>query len=131
MSPLLTTATILITLALVLYTTAVWAERVARYLKGWHLALFWLGLAFDVAGTYAMDLVNGPGMDWTMVHTWTGQLAIWLMLAHTVWASVVVWRGDEKARTLFHRFSIAVWCVWLVPYLGGMVAGMTGAEVPF
>jgi len=28
------------------------------------------------------------------------------------------------AREGFHRYSVAVWVVWLVPYLGGMVAGI-------
>ncbi len=52
-------ATTLITLALVFYTVGVWAERIARYLKPWHLAAFCLGLAFDSAGTYAMHRLAG------------------------------------------------------------------------
>lgn len=131
MSSMLALASGLITLALVFYTLGVWAERVARYLKPWHLAAFWLGLAFDAAGTYAMDLLNGPGMDWRMLHTWTGQLAIWLMLGHAVWATVVVRRDDEPTRATFHRFSLLVWVIWLVPYVGGAIAGMTGARTPF
>lgn len=131
MDPILPLATTLITLALAFYTVGVWAERLARYLRPWHLAAFWLGLAFDAAGTYAMDLINGPGVDWTMLHTWTGQIAIWLMAAHAVWATVVLVRGSDRARERFHRFSLVVWLVWLVPYIGGMIAGMTGAALPF
>jgi uncharacterized repeat protein (TIGR03987 family) len=85
--------------------------------------MFWLGLAFDASGTYAMDLLE-PGIDWTSVHTMTGQLAIWLMLAHAAWATLVVRRGDENARSRFHRLSIIVWLIWLVPFVGGMFLGM-------
>ena len=59
----------LITLALVFYTLGVWAERVARDLKRWHVVAFWTG---------------------------------------------------------FHRYSLVVWCVWLVPYFGGMYLGIRG-----
>ena len=123
MSSLNVLATVLITLALIFYSVGVWSERIARYLKPWHVAMFWLGLLFDASGTYAMDLLE-PGIDWTSMHTITGQLAIWLMLAHAVWATIVVRRGDEATRTRFHRLSVIVWLVWLVPYIGGMFLGM-------
>lgn len=123
MPPLSVLATVLITLALIFYSVGVWSERVARYLKPWHVGMFWLGLAFDASGTYAMDLLE-PGIDWTSVHTMTGQLAIWLMLAHAAWATLVVRRGDENARSRFHRLSIIVWLIWLVPFVGGMFLGM-------
>jgi uncharacterized repeat protein (TIGR03987 family) len=116
-------ATILITLALVFYTIGVWAERLARYLKPWHVVAFWTGLAFDISGTVAMELMV-PGMDWTSPHTITGQIALWLMLGHATWATVTVRRGTAEARTGFHRYSLLVWLFWLVPYIGGMLLGM-------
>ncbi len=121
---MLQTATVLITLALVFYTAGVWAERISRYLRPWHVVAFWMGLAFDAAGTYAMDLLE-PGVEWLSVHTITGQIAIWLMFGHAVWATRVVRKGTEESRTRFHRFSVTVWVIWLVPYIGGMIAGMT------
>ncbi len=122
--PLITLiSTILITLALVFYSLGVWAERLSRYLEGWHVAAFWTGFVFDVSGTTAMELIE-PGMNWTSSHTITGQIALWLMLAHAVWATRVVRRGDEDMRLRFHRFSLLVWCVWLVPYFGGMYLAM-------
>jgi len=123
MSPLNALATTLITLALVFYSVGVWSERIARYLKPWHVVMFWLGLAFDAFGTYAMDLLE-PGIDWASMHTITGQLAIWLMFGHAVWATIVVRRDDKIARTRFHRLSVLVWLIWLVPYIGGMFLGM-------
>ncbi|MCB2203703.1 TIGR03987 family protein [bacterium] len=118
-------AAILITLALVFYSLGVWAERLARYLKSWHAFSFWTGFIFDVSGTLAMhQMATGP-FDITEPHTFTGQLALWLMLAHAIWATIVVRRGSERIRTRFHRYSLVVWIIWLVPYFGGMYLGMS------
>lgn len=114
--------TVLITLALVFYSAGVWSERLQRNLKPWHLTAFWLGLVFDATGTYSMDLLL-PGWKWDF-HTFTGLAAFLLMLIHAIWATWVLKRGSEEARTNFHRYSMLVWLLWLVPYLGGMFAGM-------
>jgi len=116
-------ASILITLALLFYSIGVWAEHLARYLKGWHVWAFWVGLFFDVSGTVAMELIQ-PGFDWASSHTITGQIALWLMFAHAAWATRVVRQGNEKIRRQFHRFSLVVWGIWLIPYIGGMFLGM-------
>ncbi|MGB5302453.1 MAG: HsmA family protein [Gemmatimonadota bacterium] len=117
---------VLITLALVFYSTGVWAERIVRYLKPWHVAAFWTGFAFDVAGTWAMHrLATGP-FDLLAAHTLTGQIALWLMLIHAAWATRVVRAGTEQAREGFHRYSVIVWLIWLIPYFGGMYMGMSG-----
>jgi uncharacterized repeat protein (TIGR03987 family) len=125
MTPLLLTSTILITLALLFYSVGVWAERVSHYLKAWHLVAFWTGFAFDVSGTYAMTKLATAPFNLLALHTLTGQIALWLMLAHAIWATHVVRKGSEKARTGFHRYSLIVWLIWLIPYWGGMIIGMT------
>ncbi|MFA6232835.1 MAG: HsmA family protein [Bacteroidota bacterium] len=118
-------AAILITLALIFYSLGVWSERLAKYLKPWHVIAFWIGFAFDVSGTMAMhEMAIGP-FDITQPHTLTGQLAIWLMLFHAIWATWVVRRGSESILLGFHRYSVIVWIIWLVPYFGGMYLGMT------
>jgi len=114
----------LITFALLFYSLGVWAERLARYLKGWHVVAFWIGFAFDVSGTLAMSRLATEPFNLLAMHTLTGQIAIWLMLAHAIWASQVVLKGSEKARTGFHRYSLFVWLIWLIPYFGGMFMGM-------
>jgi uncharacterized repeat protein (TIGR03987 family) len=117
-------STILITLALIFYSLGVWAERIIRYLKGWHVAAFWTGFVFDVSGTLTMGkLASGP-IDFLNLHTLTGQIALWLMLIHAVWATFVVLKGSEEAHKGFHRYSIFVWLIWLIPYFGGMYMGM-------
>ena len=124
MSPLVIISFTLITAALLFYSLGVWAERLARYLKPWHVVSFWIGFTFDVSGTWAMHLIAKGPFNLSEPHTLTGQIALWLMLLHAIWATYVVRKGSEKMLTNFHRFSIFVWLVWLIPYLGGMFLGM-------
>lgn len=124
MSGLGITAIALISLALVFYSIGIWSEHYERYLKNWHVIFFWLGLLFDIAGTYAMHLISTKPFNFFEAHTLTGQLALWLMLVHVIWATFVAWKGSEKVHKKFHVYSIHVWMVWLIPYLGGMYLAM-------
>jgi uncharacterized repeat protein (TIGR03987 family) len=125
MSTLLLFSTITITLALIFYSLGVWAERISRYLKKWHVITFWIGFTFDVTGTLAMHKLSEHPFNLTDFHTLTGQIALWLMLAHAIWATRVVRNNNETLRVKFHRYSLVVWLIWLIPYFGGMIAGMT------
>lgn len=125
MTQIMIISTVLITLALVFYSLGVWAERFSRYLKKWHVFSFWTGFIFDVSGTLAMTKLSTGPFDLLESHTLTGQLALWLMLIHAIWASYVVYRENELLRKKFHRYSLIVWFIWLIPYLGGMLMGMS------
>ena len=125
MSPTLMKAVMAITLALIFYTIGVWSEHRAKVLKPAHLAFFWMGLCMDTAGTWLMSKMAGDvSGGLSGVHGITGMIAIVLMLIHAVWATVVLLRRDEKAMHTFHRFSVAVWLIWLVPFVLGMMMGM-------
>ena len=117
-------STITITLALIFYSLGVWAERISRYLKRWHVITFWIGFTFDVTGTVAMHFISENPFDLTNFHTLTGQVALWLMLAYAIWAANVVRKNNETRRLNFHRYSLFVWMIWLIPYFGGMYLGM-------
>ena len=109
---------VVITLALVFYSIGVWSERFAGRLKVWHLVFFWLGIVCDIWGTGMMfEWAGGMTFD---VHGVTGLLAIILMFIHAVWATIVLVRKDEQWIKSFHRFSVAVWVIWLIPYLSPM-----------
>lgn len=125
MNDLMILSTILITLALVFYSTGIWSERFAKYLKGWHVAAFWTGFLFDVSGTLAMTRLANHSFNLLELHTLTGQIALWLMLIHAIWATYVVKKGSDASRMRFHRYSLIVWLIWLVPYFGGMIMGMS------
>jgi uncharacterized repeat protein (TIGR03987 family) len=118
----LLSAVILITLALVFYTIGVWSERLAGRLKGWHLIFFWAGFICDTSGTGIMMEMSEANL--LNIHGLTGLIAILLMLVHAVWASVVLARKDEKAIVNFHKFSVLVWVIWLIPYFNGFFVAM-------
>jgi len=122
MTKLLLEAIIFITLALIFYTIGVWGEKINNKLKPWHLVLFYLGLIFDTLGTSSMTKIAG-GMEFSL-HGITGVLAILLMFFHAIWATIVLTKKDEKKMQSFHKFSIIVWTIWLVPYFLGMFLGM-------
>lgn len=110
---------IIISLALVFYSIGVWSERFAGRLKTWHLVFFWLGLICDTWGTGLMlEMAGGLTYD---LHGLTGLLAIILMFIHAVWATIVLLRKDERLIVSFHKFSVVVWLIWLIPYLSPMV----------
>jgi uncharacterized repeat protein (TIGR03987 family) len=116
------TATIIITFALVFYSIGVWSERIAGVLKPWHLAFFVLGLICDTWGTGMMlDFAGGMTID---IHGISGLIAIILMFIHAVWAAVVLIRKDEVAIQNFHKFSVVVWLIWLIPYFSPMFFAM-------
>ena len=120
-------AVIAITLALIFYTIGVWSEHRARRLKAIHLDFFWAGFVCDTLGTRLMAQISDASTaSGTMLsaHAVTGIIAILLMLIHAVWATIVLLRKDEKMQLTFHRFSLAVWCIWLIPFIIGMVMGM-------
>jgi uncharacterized repeat protein (TIGR03987 family) len=115
-------STIVITLALVFYSIGVWSERFAGRLLPWHLAFFWLGFIFDTWGTGMMiEMAGGLTSD---LHGLTGLTAIVLMFIHAVWATLVMIRKDVQWIYSFHKFSVAVWGIWLIPYFGPMIFGL-------
>jgi uncharacterized repeat protein (TIGR03987 family) len=115
-----TTPMIIISLALVFYTIGVWSERIQGRLKPWHLVFFYLGLVCDTWGTGLMiEMAGGLTTD---IHGVTGVVAILLMMIHAIWATVVLVKKDEKAIKNFHKFSLIVWFIWLIPYLGPMIS---------
>ena len=111
--------------ALLFYSIGVWSERISGQLKPWHLVFFVLGLICDTWGTGMMfEMVGGMTFD---VHGITGVIAIVLMFIHALWALVVLLKKDEQAMLNFHKFSIVVWFIWLIPYFSPMFFGMAGA----
>lgn len=117
-------SSVLITLALVFYSIGIWAERIARILKPWHVLTFWIGFTFDVLGTLAMHKMADGKFDILEPHTLTGQIALWLMLGHAIWATIVIRKSMDAMLYKFHKISIFVWLIWLVPYFGGMFLAM-------
>lgn len=126
---MLTAAIILITAALAFYSVGVWAEHRQRVLKWWHAGFFGLGLICDGTGTYLMTQLaasgaaraGGIGAGLNTIMAITGSAALLLMLVHLAWAAIVLLRDRDAEKKHFHKFSLLVWAIWLVPYLAGAI----------
>ncbi|WP_432557622.1 HsmA family protein [Granulicoccus sp. GXG6511] len=129
---MLISAIVLITAALGFYSAGVWTERAAGSLRAVHAVLFALGLAADGAGTFLMSLLasnEGPQRDGlagalNAVMAVTGAVALILMALHLLWAVVVLIRNRPQEKATFHRFSVVVWAIWLVPYFTGLAGAV-------
>ncbi len=111
-------------LALTFYSVGVWSEKKQGTLKKWHLYVFWAGLVFDTLGTTIMSSIS-TGSFKLDFHGITGLLAIILMFVHALWASVVLVKNNENMKIKFHKFSIIVWSIWLIPFISGAIFAMT------
>lgn len=118
------TAIIIMTFAFAFYTIGVWAEKVKGRLKTWHLALFLFGLVCDTWGTGIMFRIN-EGISFSL-HGITGLIAIGLMFLHAGWASYALLKKKETTIISFHKFSLIVWTIWLIPYLSPMLIKTIG-----
>lgn len=112
-----------ITSALVFYSIGVWGEKIVGRLKAWQLIFFWAGFVCDTTGTTLMTKI--AGIFEFNIHGITGLAAIILMIVHAIWATITLLRKNENELKNFHRFSLIVWCIWLIPFLTGMVPAMT------
>ncbi len=115
----LTVPVIVINFALIFYSIGVWSERLSGRLKAWHAVFFWLGIICDTWGTGLMfEMAGGLTFD---LHGISGVLAIFLMFIHAIWATIVLVKGNERMIANFHKFSVAVWLIWLIPYSSPML----------
>lgn len=121
-------AIVSITFALIFYTIGVWWERKDRQLRKIHVLFFCMGLVCDTTGTALMSAIahqSGEGQSGMLsAHGITGMIAIVLMLFHAIWAICVLVRDREEERKAFHKFSLFVWIVRLIPFMLGMMMGM-------
>jgi len=119
---MLTVAILFIFGACILYTLGVWAEKFQRRLKSWHVIVFWSGFFCDTIGTGAMGMISGSLIKFNF-HGMTGLTAILLMLFHASWATIVILRKNDMLILHFHKFSLVVWIIWLIPMITGIILG--------
>jgi uncharacterized repeat protein (TIGR03987 family) len=93
------------------------------------LIYFFAGLLCDGIGTSFMEQLNTSRE--INLHGITGAVALILMLIHAIWAAIVLWRKSEKQIQQFHKFSLVVWGLWLVPYLGNDRNGIARNILPY
>jgi uncharacterized repeat protein (TIGR03987 family) len=110
-------AIMLICLALILYTTAIWSERAKKILKPWMLRIFILAFICDLIGTSLMGLTH-PNAKLN-IHSCCGILALLIMFIHLLWAFDALARRGH-CQVLFSKYSIYAWLMWLTAFLSGV-----------
>ena len=102
---MLAASIVLITAALIAYTTGVWAEHRSSTLTWWHVIAFGVGLTCDASGTTMMAVTAATGVHTRVdrnpalagIMATTGTLAILLMALHLAWA-IVTWCAATMRR---------------------------------
>ena len=108
--------------AVTAYTIAVFTERKAGIIKKNHLYIFGIGLFFDTLGTTSMSLISDSfKFD---IHGITGLAALLLMMLHVIFAIYVYLKGSDMAKKSFHKYSLLIWLIWLIPFITGMALNM-------
>jgi len=122
MSSTLIFAAVAMVLALVFYTSGVIGERKSKSLNKVHVLLFWLGFISICIGIYFIGKIVQSNVATTdvatsMLQSLVGMIAVFIMLFHCVWATWALIRNNESQQKIFHKFSLIIWIVWLVPYV--------------
>lgn len=128
MSPLLITAIVIITLALVFYSIGVIGEARRKNLLWRDVIWFGFGLVADFIGTMTMRQISQSGegvlAPWAnTLMTISGTAAIILMLVHIVFAVVVMLKFPNY-REKFHKWSVVIYIFWLISYISGPIGLM-------
>ncbi|MBQ0719864.1 MAG: TIGR03987 family protein [Gammaproteobacteria bacterium] len=114
-------ATVFFTLALILYSTAIWSGRQAPQLKLWQIIVFFLGVSSDALGVWIT--IRFIGAIVLTPHAIFGFAALILMSLHFLWVLFIFINKQQQAIAT-HRFGFFVWSVWLLSYLSGFVTGL-------
>ena len=119
-------AVIWMNLALIFYTWAVFSAR-KQGLHRKHLFIFGFGLFCDYLGTHKMllyGLSTGVVPEW---HILIGIASLSGMAFHFLLAFVAaLMRRAEAVNRLFHRVSLSIYTSWLIAFITGSVAGISG-----
>ncbi|MFC3860524.1 HsmA family protein [Deinococcus antarcticus] len=118
-------AVLAMTTAFISYSIGVFGEKRAGTIKPVHLVAFWFGLICDTAGTEVMRRIAAvSGLSGGMTfHAALGAVALVLMAIHASWATVTYFKANPITLKSFHRYSLGVWRLWMIPYVTGMVMG--------
>ena len=114
-------STALFTVALILYSIAIWSGRLAGELKAWHLIVFSLGVIIDSLAIWLT--IKMVGAIVFTPHAIFGFIALALMVLHFIWAVVAFKLGRQKSQR-FQQLALIVWGVWVLSYLSGFLTGI-------
>jgi uncharacterized repeat protein (TIGR03987 family) len=121
---MLLTAIILMNLALVFYSWAVFGTR-GKGLRRKYLCIFAIGLLCDYLGTREMNLYGNATGYWPREHYLIGLASLVGMAVHFLLALVATLATEGAAVSrFFHRVSLVIYVFWLVSFFSGAIAGI-------
>lgn len=103
--------------AMLLYSTAIWGERLVKKLYKWMVITFAVGLLCDLTGTTMMAM--SASSHSVNIHTIAGYFALSSMFVHLIWAVLAV--RNQKYEIRFTRYSVIAWGVWMIAFLTGAI----------
>ncbi|MFA5886525.1 MAG: HsmA family protein [Patescibacteria group bacterium] len=115
---MLTIAVIFISTALLLYSTAIWSERIIGVLKLWMIRIFISAFVCDLLATSLMAYQATTRFELN-AHSRSGYIALGIMGLHFIWAIIAI-RCKGQAEKYFHRFSLLAWLIWLAAFISGV-----------
>lgn len=111
-----------ITLALILYTTAVWLNWRAKMLVPAYIVIFYFALAADALATKMMG-ARVETIRWDL-HTISGYAALGLMALLTLYGTVALIQRRQEWLAGFHKLALPIWVIWVASYVTGVVLGI-------
>ena len=108
---------ILILVALVLYTIAIWSETIVKQLKPWIIIIFSIALICDIISTSKMYFLAGN--QELNLHSVAGYAALGIMLLHFIWVILAI-IGFKNLAFYFNRYSVYAWFFWLITFGTGV-----------
>lgn len=116
---MITTAIFFITFALVLYTIAIWSEKLIRGgLKTWMVKVFASAFVCDLIGTYMM-FCRATVKFQLNFHSFWGYTALAIMGLHLFWALMAI-NYHGRTEKYFHYLSLFAWLIWLFAFISGV-----------
>jgi len=115
---MLAIAVFFIMLALILYSLAIWSEKIKQGLQPWMVKTFSLAFLCDLLGTSLM-FWRATVKFQLNIHSLCGYLALIIMGLHLIWG-ISALNKHGRTEKYFHRFSIYAWLIWLIAFISGL-----------
>lgn len=112
-------AIIFIFSALILYTIAIWSEKLINCgLRAWMVKVFASAFICDLIGTCLMFCQASIKFQLNL-HSLSGYAALMIMGLHLFWALMALKYHGQTERC-FHYLSLFAWLVWLIAFISGI-----------
>lgn len=115
---------LVVTLALISYSIAVFGERKRRHITKSILSFLTIGLILDITATICM-IIGSTNSPFTF-HGFLGYSALALMLIETilVWRFYKTYGFNFEVPASLHRYTLIAYSWWVIAYITGSLLVM-------